>query len=146
MPADFLQGSLTPLSLRTGEITVEASLEGVPCRIVSSFFLERRVGAQGHLGGKDLRCRPRPLDVCLLEGDAAIAAVEFVLVDEATAAAAANADTKAGKRIIEGDDFGLAGRHFECCDRGISQAHWGSLLGIWEDELGIWARVGTRQD
>src|SRR5262245_59511298 len=107
MPADFLQRSLAPSPLRAGKVSVEASFEGVPCRVVSGLFLERRVIAQGHLGGKDLRGRPCPLDVCLFEGDAAIAAVELVLKNEPLAAAAANADTKAGKRIIEGNNFRL---------------------------------------
>src|SRR5262249_2041179 len=146
MPADFLQRALAPFSLRTGEIAVETSPEGVPCRVVGGLFLERRVGAQGHLGGEDLRSRPRPLDGCLFEGDAAITAVELILKDEALAAAATNADAKARKRIIEGDDFGLAGGHFERCNCGISQAHrrssWES--GKMNSTSGhAWARVKT---
>src|SRR5262245_35179097 len=110
---------------------------------MGGFFFERRIGAQRHLCGKDLRRCPRPLDICFLERDAAIGAVELVLIDESLAAAAANADTKTRKRIIEGNDFGLAARHLECCDSCISQPHLGeSPLGIWEDELGTLTRVG----
>src|SRR5215471_6987021 len=98
VPADFLQRALAPFPLRTGEITIQAPLECVACGIMGGFFFERRIGAQRHLGGKDLCCRSCPLDVCFLEGDAAIGAVELVLVDEAFAAAAANADTKTSKR------------------------------------------------
>ena len=90
---------------------------------MGGFFFERRIGAQRHLGGKDLRRCPCPLDICFLERDAAIGAVELVLIDESLAAAAANADTKTRKRIIEGNDFGLAARHLECCDSRISQPH-----------------------
>src|SRR6516164_9842136 len=129
VPADFLQRTFAPLPLGTGEIAIEASLECVACRVVGGFFLERRIRAQCHLGGEDLRCRPRPFDICLFEGDAAIGAVELVLVDEALAAATANPDTEAGERIIKGDDFGLAAWHFERRDGRISQPH---LRSFWE--------------
>ena len=65
--ADFLQRALAPFSLWAGEIAIEASSEGVARRIVSGFLLERGIGAERDFGSKDLRCRPRPFDVCLLK-------------------------------------------------------------------------------
>src|SRR5262245_26046094 len=107
MPFDFFDRAVASPSLWARQIPVEASLESIACSVVGGFFLERRIRAQGDLGGKDLRCSPRAFDVHLFEGDAPIAAVEFVLVDESLAAAAASTDTKAGKRVIKDDDFGL---------------------------------------
>jgi len=105
---------------------------------MGGFFFERRIGAQRHLGGKDLRRCPCPLDICFLERDAAIGAVELVLIDESLAAAAANADTKTSKRIIEDDDFGLAPWHFERRDGGISQSHVRSRWESGKMNLALW--------
>src|SRR5262249_5187698 len=77
---------------------------------------------------------------------AAIVAVDFVLIDEASRAAFSDADAKAGEQVIEGNDFGLAARYFERCDGGISQPH---LRSPWESgkmNSGTLAHVGTRQD
>src|SRR5215468_74287 len=138
VPADFLQRALAPFPLWTGEITVQAPLECVACGIMGGFFFERRIGAQRHLGGKDLRRCPCPLDICFLERDAAIGAVELVLIDESLAAAAANADTKTSKRIIEDDDFGLAPWHFERRDGRISQSHVRSRWESGKMNLALW--------
>src|SRR5262249_44148844 len=126
VPVDLLQSSLPPTPLRTGEIMLEASLKSVPSRIVGSFFFQRWVRSKGHLGSKDLRCRPRPFDIRLFEGEATIGAVELVLVDEPLAAAASYADTKARKRIIEGNNFGPIVWHLKRRNSSISQLHLGS--------------------
>src|SRR5262245_31387231 len=105
MASDFHKCALAALALWAGKIAIEASLEGVACSVVCGLFFERWIGAQCDFGCKDLRCRPCPFDVCLFECDAAIGAVELVLVDESLAATTSNANTEACQVGIEGNDF-----------------------------------------
>src|SRR5262249_60660635 len=114
-------GASRLLVRRAAMLLVKASFEGAPRRVMGGFFLERRIRAQGHLGSKDLRSRPCPFDVGFLEGDTAIVAVEFVLIDEAPRAARPDADAKAGKQVVEGDDFALLAGHFQPPDPRLIQ-------------------------